>query len=167
MNRSRVPQLRLLFAFFLVSLCFAPGCVERNRLEPDLIPLWERYDSEVLSTDKREFVLREIEIGGRIECTGEHFFEQTTEVYARTRLKINGEPARVRQIYVGFDYLSGVMKGTHSTQRNYDSDRAIVKEKIRVNLNPGGECSCVKVMGIMWVGKHNPVASEIICPEKP
>ena len=102
-----------------------------------------------------------------IKTSGDNFFEQTTEVFARARFKQRGDPARVRQIYVDFKYMDGVLKGALTTQRNTDTDHAAIAETLRVNLNPGAECSCVMVKGIMWIGKHNPVVGGVIYPEEP
>ena len=63
--------------------------------------------------------------------------------------------------------MDGVLKGAMTSQRNYDTDHAAIAETLRVNLNPGAECSCVMVKGIMWIGKHNPVVGGVICPEEP
>ena len=156
----------------MVIAALVPACVERTRIDGESAhedPLWERYEGDELNLDKMDFVLRYVEIGGRVECSGsgENFFEQTTEVFARARFRQTGDPARVRQIYVDFKYLDGALKGALTSQRNTDSDRAEIAETLRVDFNPGAECSCVMVKGIMWIDKHNPLVGGVICPEKP
>ncbi len=173
MNRLLLFRRAALAAMTIAVLTLGLGCVERTRIDAEgtpgapETPLWERYESDELNLDQTNFVLRRLEIGGRVECSGDNFFEQTTEVFARARFKQTGDPARVRQIYVDFKYMDGVLKGALTTQRNTDSDHAAIAETLRVNLNPGAECSCVMVKGIMWIGKHNPVVGGVICPEEP
>jgi len=172
-NRLLVFRRGTLAAMTIAALALGLGCVERTRIDAEgtsegpETPLWERYENDALNLEKTNFVLRYVEIGGRIECSGDRFFEQTTEVFARARFKNTGYPARVRQIYVDFKYMDGLLKGALTSQRNYDTDQAVVAETLRVDLNPGAKCSCVMVKGIMWIGRHNPVAGGVICPEEP
>ena len=173
MNRLLLFRRGPLVAMTIAALGLGLGCVERTRIEAEgapgapETPLWERYESDALNLAQKDFVLRYVEIGGRVECSGDRFFEQTTEVFARARFKQTGYPARVRHIYVDFKYMDGVLKGAQTTQHNYDTDQAVVAETLRVDLNPGAVCSCVMVKGIMWIGRHNPVIGGLICPEEP
>lgn len=165
MKRALSRRSGLALALGILTLGMAFGCVERETLEPDPIPLWNRYDAEQRRAKVHDFVLHSIEIGGRIECKGNRFNEQTTEVYARTLLKHDNSEARVKQLFVRFEYLKGVLKGARATDHVYRSDRAQVKERRRVELNPGGECTCVRVVGIMWIMNRNRTVTRIICPE--
>ena len=69
---------RALAVLLLLSLSVA--CVERERLEPDPKPLWERMNAERGNARNRSFVHWTLEVGGHTECSGDRFFEQAARV---------------------------------------------------------------------------------------
>jgi len=154
---------RALAVLLLLSLSVA--CVERERLEPDPKPLWERMNAERGNARNRSFVHWTLEVGGHTECSGDRFFEQTTEVYARARRSADLEPVRVAGLSIRFEYKNGLMARARAQEDGSEVDQVRLREVLKVGLNPGAECSCVGVMGVMKVMKRTIAQSTLVCPE--
>ena len=144
------------------------GCVERQRGDQQPTPTWVRHEIPESNKAEQHFVMRNLEIGGHIECTQDgQSFGQQTEVYARVYARESGFAARVKKLRVQFEYLDGIMEGAVAKQAVTNADWVSVSENLKVRFNGDTECSCVRIHGKMLVlQKYSPIKMMILCPEE-
>lgn len=172
-TRSQRPRTPLhdasrLTLFVALAAVLGVGCVERVRGQEPEQPLWERYADATLKTSERRFVMRKIEVGGQSQCSGdEYFHEQKTEVYARVLSKDSDIPTNVESLKVQFEYLGGVLQSATSQKLGEKTNVVHFSETLKISLNGGAACPCVRVLGAMTVfGKHRPMTTVTVCPSK-
>ena len=155
-------------AILLLPALALGGCVERQNDEPHNTPTWVRYEIPDTNKSERPFVMRNLEVGGHIECINDgDAVEQKTEAYARVYAKQTGHPARVKKIRIQFEYLGGVMKGAIAKRAATDADWVSVSETLKIDFNGDAECSCVRIHGKMLVlQKYSPIKLMTLCPEE-